>query len=93
MTHVFGSLDEALDYISGEVIDLNAEALVAQSLAIAAFRAAAAVSDVNALSAEARLQIEHVSFAAGDAGLNASVKTLAREKLEAILSQLERPMM
>ena len=92
MPRVFASVDEALDHISGELVDLNAEVLAAQALAITAFKAAIAVGDLNALCAEARMQIEHVTFAAGDVELNASVKVRALEKLEVILQQFKRPM-
>lgn len=92
MPRVFASVDEALEHLSGELVDLNAEVLAAQALAIAAFKAAVAVGDLNALCASARTQIEHVTFAAGDGDLNASVKVRALAKLEVILQQFERPM-
>lgn len=91
MPRVFASVDEALDHLSGELVDLNAEVLAAQALAIAAFKAAIAVGELNALCGEARTQIEHVTFAAGDDDLNASVKVRALAKLEVILQQFERP--
>ncbi len=92
MPRVFASVDEALEHLSGELVDLNAEALAAQALAITAFKAAIVVRDLNALCAEARTQIEHVTFTAGDADLNASVKMRALAKLEVLLQQFQRPM-
>ena len=91
MPRVFASVDEALEHLSGELVDLNAEVLAAQALAMTAFKAAIAVGDLNALCAEARAQVEHVTFAAGDADLNTNVKVRALAKLELILQQFERP--
>ena len=94
MPRAFASVNDAIDFMSAELTEMSADALVSRIVALTLLRRLAASSpsseDWSEVTRMLRQQLERVEMDGGDADVNLLLKRRARERLENLLRDVER---